>query len=295
MVLTGPSSSMGVWALKKCISTVSLGGTLVEKIEAIAAAGFDGIELFDADLRGSGLSAGEVARRCRDVGLDIECYQPFRRAEGVPDEEFADVIARFTAELTVMRGLGTDTIVIVSNTDPDAIADPDHSAAQLAALGAIAADHGMGIMFEALSWGTQISRVAHAWDVLQRAGYPRQSLVLDTFHLLALDDDARDVAALPPDALGLVQLADAPALTMDLIQWSRNHRCFPGEGDLDVTDATRAALGAGFDGAVSLEIFNPRYRELPPRQIAQRGADALNDLLARCECTAWDRPLSLTA
>ncbi|MFT3969916.1 MAG: sugar phosphate isomerase/epimerase [Micropruina sp.] len=284
-----------MWALKKCISTVSLGGALVDKIEAIAAAGFDGIELFDADLRGSSLSGPELARQCRDVGLDIECYQPFRRAEGVTDEEFADVVARFTDELVVMSGLGADTIVIVSNTDPDAIADPDHSAAQLAALGGIAADHGIGIMFEALSWGTHISRVAHAWDVLQRAGYPRQSLVLDTFHLLALGDGAPDVAAIPPDALGLVQLADAPLLTMDLIQWSRNHRCFPGEGDLEVPEATQVALQAGFDGAVSLEIFNPRYRELPPRQIARRGADALNNLLAKCERATWDRPLRLTA
>ena len=62
-----------------------------------------------------------------------------------------------------------------------------------------------------------------------------------------------------------------------------------------MSDATRAALGAGFDGAVSLEIFNPRYRELPPRQIAQRGAAALNELLAQCERAAWDRPLPLTA
>ncbi|NMD46731.1 MAG: sugar phosphate isomerase/epimerase [Propionibacterium sp.] len=281
--------------MKKCISTVSLGGTIVEKIEAIADAGFDGIELFDADLHGSGLSAGEVARRCRDAGLDIECYQPFRRAEGVPDEEFPDVVARFREALDVTGRLGADTIVIVSNTDPDAIADRDHSAAQLAALGTIAADHGMGIMFEALSWGTHISRVADAWDVLQRAGHPRRCLVLDTFHLLALGDAGADVAALPSDALGLVQLADAPALTMDLIQWSRNHRCYPGEGDLDVLAATRAALGAGFEGAVSLEIFNPRYRELPPRQIAQRGADALRGLLADCERTTWDRPLPLTA
>ncbi|HMQ37657.1 MAG TPA: sugar phosphate isomerase/epimerase [Micropruina sp.] len=284
-----------MWALKKCISTVSLGGTVVERIDAIAAAGFDGIELFDADLRGSGLTAAEVARRCGDAGLGIACYGPFRRAEGVPEQEFPDVVARFRAALDVTAALGADTIMIVSNTDPDAIADRDHSAGQLAALGAIAAERGVGIVFEALSWGTHISRVADALDLLQRAGYPRRSLVMDTFHLLALGDGDADVAALPAEVLGLVQLADAAAVRMDLMQWSRNHRCYPGEGDLDVLAATRAALGAGFDGAVSLEIFDPRYRELPPRQIAQRGADALRGLLADCERTIWDRPLPLTA
>ena len=34
----------------RSIATVSLGGTLVEKLNAIAAAGFDGVEIFENDL-----------------------------------------------------------------------------------------------------------------------------------------------------------------------------------------------------------------------------------------------------
>jgi len=36
-------------ALPKCIATVCLSGTLAEKLEAAAAAGFDGVEIFEAE------------------------------------------------------------------------------------------------------------------------------------------------------------------------------------------------------------------------------------------------------
>ena len=100
------------------MATVSMGGTLAEKLDAIAGAGFDGIELLDDDLRKSAMSPGECARRCADLGLTLDLYQPFRRAEGVPPGEFGAVLGRFRRELEVMRRLGAEAILVVSNTDP---------------------------------------------------------------------------------------------------------------------------------------------------------------------------------
>ncbi len=266
--------------MKTCLATVSLGGTLQEKIDAIAAAGFDGLELLDDDLARSGMSPEECAARCADHGLSIDLYQPFRRAEGVTPEEFAQVLTRFRGELETMRRLGADAILVVSNTDADADEDRDLSVAQLSALAAEASEHGMTVMFEALSWGTHIGRVADAWDVVQRAAHPNLQLVVDTFHLLAGGEDASTLTQLPQGAVGFLQLADAPWLSLDILQWSRNHRCFPGEGEFDLLPPVTAVLSAGYEGALSLEIFNPAYRELPPLELAQRGADALREFVS---------------
>ena len=65
------------------IATVSLSGLLADKLPAIAAAGFDGIEVFDNDLVASPLSPREVAARCADLGLAIDLFQPVRDLEGV--------------------------------------------------------------------------------------------------------------------------------------------------------------------------------------------------------------------
>ncbi|WP_143228936.1 sugar phosphate isomerase/epimerase, partial [Acinetobacter baumannii] len=57
--------------MKRSIATVSLSGTLPEKLEAVAAAGFDGIELFENDLLYHSGSPQDIRRRCEDLGLEI--------------------------------------------------------------------------------------------------------------------------------------------------------------------------------------------------------------------------------
>ncbi len=265
--------------MKLCMATVSIGGSLIEKIEAIGAAGFDGLELLDDDLRKSGMTPEECARRCADLGLAIDLYQPFRRAEGVSGEEFREVLARFRGELEVMRGLGTDSILVVSNTDDDADGSRDLSATQLAALGDAAAEHGMTVMFEALAWGTHISRVSDAWETVRYADHPNIALVVDTFHLYAAGEDVSVLEGLPRDSVGFLQVADAPWLTMEVILWSRGHRCFPGEGEFDVLAPVASAVASGYGGPLSLEIFNPGYRERPASEVAKLGADSLRQLV----------------
>ena len=55
--------------MRRSIATVCLSGTLDEKLEAAAAAGFDGVELFEADLINSPLRPGEVRERAESLGL----------------------------------------------------------------------------------------------------------------------------------------------------------------------------------------------------------------------------------
>ncbi|GAB3842965.1 sugar phosphate isomerase/epimerase family protein [Nesterenkonia populi] len=296
--------------LRTCLATVSLGGTLAQKLEAASTAGFDGVELLDDDFLRSGLSAAEVAARCRDLGLTIELYQPFRRAEGVDDAEFVEVLARFRSELDTMEALGADSILVVSNTDADAIADCARSAAQLRRLAEEAAQRQMRVHFEALAWGRHISTLAAAWRLVHEADHPGLSVVVDSFHAvvrgeLPVEDtdeshaaSAEQWAGLPSEAVGFLQLADAHQAPKDpaamtrheVTQWSRNRRCFPGEGTFALEPALRHFLQRGFTGPVSLEIFNPGYRRQPPADVARRGAEALRGLLERAAAAPLSSP-----
>lgn len=285
-----PAASGGHPRLRTCIATVSLGGSLTDKLDAVAAAGFDAVELLDADLRDSPLSPGEVAARCADLGVALDLYQPFRRAEGVGAAEFTDVLARFRGELDVMAELGADSILVVSNTDDDADPDRERSAGQLAALADAAAERGMTVTFEALAWGTHVGRFADAWDVVRRADHPGLSLAVDTFHLISRGDGAEALDGIPVEKIGLAQVADAPWRPGDLKQWSRNHRCFPGDGEFDLRTPLRALLAAGYRGPLSLEIFNPEFRARPPHEVAAHGARALDALVHELEQPA--RPVA---
>ena len=65
------------------IATVCLSGTLREKMQACAIAGFDGIEIFEQDLVTSPLSPEEVRKMAADLGLTLDLYQPFRDFDSV--------------------------------------------------------------------------------------------------------------------------------------------------------------------------------------------------------------------
>src|SRR5213080_3964936 len=72
------------YSVLRSIASVSLGGTLVEKLQAIAAAGFDGVEIFENDLLYFDGSPSEVRTICADLGLRVLLFQPFRDFEAAP-------------------------------------------------------------------------------------------------------------------------------------------------------------------------------------------------------------------
>jgi 4-hydroxyphenylpyruvate dioxygenase len=266
------------------IATVSLSGVLTEKLAAAAAAGFDGVEIFDNDLIASPLSPSEVAARCADLGLSIDLLQPMRDVEGLTEPQFAQAERRIRRKLAIAAELGAPTVLVCSNVRPDAIDDPDLSAAQLARLGELAADHGVVLAFEALAWGRRVDRVSPAWDIVQRAGHPAVTLAVDTFHMLSRGDGVDALSGVPGDRIGFLQVADAPVLDMNVLEWSRHHRCFPGQGTMEVAAVVSAVVDAGYDGPLSLEVFNDIVREAPAIDTARdamRSLAFLEDELAR--------------
>jgi 4-hydroxyphenylpyruvate dioxygenase len=274
--------------VRKSIATVSVSGTLEDKLEAIAAAHFAGIELFDADLTSSLSRAEEVAARCHDLGLAIDLFQPLRDVVGVSPVLFPDRLRFAEAKFEVMERLGATRTLLCSAVHPEANADLDLAAEQLAAVGKRAADRGFSLAFEALAWGSCVNRVAQAWTVVDRVGMPDVGLAVDTFHLLARGDDPSALAGIPGHRIEYLQVADAPHLSMDVLEWSRHHRCFPGQGSLDVVGVVAAVVEAGYRGPLSLEVFSDIVREAEPHETAR---DAMRSLLYLEEQLRrhWDR------
>ena len=127
----------------------------------------------------------------------------------------------------------------------------------------------MTLAFEALAWGRHVNRLAQAWDAVRRADHPAVTVAVDTFHMLARGDAGEALAGIPGDRIGFLQVADAPVLDMNVLEWSRHHRCFPGQGMLDVTGVVAATLEAGYRGPLSLEVFSDVVREADPAVTAR--------------------------
>jgi len=262
--------------MRKSIATVCLSGTLPDKLEAIAAARFDAVEIFENDLISFSASPRDLASMASDLGLGIELYQPFRDFEGVSDAMLQRNLDRIECKFDVMEKLGAPMLLLCSNVATAVDGDRARAVAQLSVLAERAAARNLRLGYEALAWGKYVRHYADAWAIVQEVDHPHLGIVLDSFHILSLGDDPTGIADIPGERIFFLQLADAPRLAMDVLQWSRHYRCFPGQGQLDLTRFLEQVLLAGYSGPLSLEIFNDVFREAPNRRTA---IDAMQSLL----------------
>ncbi len=272
--------------MKTSIATVCLSGDLAEKLSAIAAAGFDGVEIFEQDFLTFDGGARDVGRMIRDHGLEITLFQPFRDFEGMPEPERSRTFDRAERKFDLMGELGTELMLVCSNVAPASLGGIDRAAADFAELGERAASRGLRVGYEALAWGRHVSDHRDAWEVVRRADHKAVGIILDSFHTLARKIDVNSIRAIPGDRIFIVQLADAPQIDMDLLYWSRHFRTMPGQGDLAVVDFMRAVTATGYDGPLSLEVFNDQFRGASPRSVAvdgRRSLVALVDEVSRRE------------
>ena len=265
--------------MRTSIATVCLAGTLREKLAAIAEAGFDGIEIFEADFLAEAEGPREVGRMVRDHGLTIELFQPFRDLEGLPEPHRARAFARAERKFDVMEELGCPLMLICSNVSPHTLAGVDRAAGDMRELGERAAARGLRVGYEALAWGRHVADHRDAWEVVRRADHGSVGLVLDSFHTLARGIDPDTIRAIPGDRIAFVQLADAPAIAMDPLYLSRHFRSMPGEGDLEVAAFARAVAATGYAGPWSLEVFNDEFRGGSPGAVARDGHRSLLALM----------------
>lgn len=257
------------------IATVSLSGTLEDKLRAAAAAGFGGVEIFENDLIASPLRPREVRAMLDDLGLSCMLYQPFRDFEGMPGAMRQRAFDRAAAKFDLMGELGARHILVCSNCSPHALGERNRIVADFQQLGELAATHDIIVGYEALAWGRHVFDHRDAWSIVEQVDHPNVGIILDSFHSLSRGIPSDSIRAIPGDKIAFVQLADAPKLDMDLLYWSRHFRNFPGQGGLPVEAYVAEILATGYSGPLSLEIFNDRFRGWSADLIAADGLRSL--------------------
>lgn len=267
--------------MKTSIATVSISGNLKEKLEAIANAGFDGVEIFEQDFLTFDASPRQVGEMVRDAGLELTLFQPFRDFETMPSPHRARAFERARRKFDVMSEMGAKLMLICSNVSPISLGGVDRAAADFHELGDLAAERGIRVGFEALAWGRHFNDHRDAWEVVRRADHDNVGIILDSFHTLSRGIDVNSIRTIPADKIFIVQLADAPKFDMDLLYWSRHFRNMPGEGDLPVAEFMAAVVATGYDDVISLEIFNDQFRAASPRIMAEDGHRSLVYLMDR--------------
>jgi sugar phosphate isomerase/epimerase len=244
------------------------GSTLAERMAAVRAAGFDGLEVRDAsparlgELRAAVRGGGRIPTCCPEADGFLGDFAPERRArarEGLMRQLDGLAAAGGEAVITPAAwGMWSERLPPFEPPPRPPEEDRAVLAEQLAALGEHAERAGVRLLLEPLNRyeDHMVNTVAQAAALAADAGSPAVRVLADTYHMNIEEDDLcaalRDVAPL----LGAVHLSD-----------SNRHQ--PGTGHVPFAAVLATLRDAGFTGPLAVEC---RLRGEPGDALARCGA-----------------------
>lgn len=258
------------------MDTITLSGSLPDKLRAMRDAGFSQVMLKANDLTGHPEGVDAAVRAVKASGLRVTGFQVLRDFEGLSGHLHDYKVDIAKAMLEMARAVGAPLLLACSSTSTHATQDLDALAADLRKLAMLAVPLDIRIVYEGLSWGRTINEFTAAWEVVSRAEAPNLGLGLDSFHLLAAKTPLDELDGIDPDKIFLVQLADfmwqEARSFEERIATARHFRVFPGEGvhSAQVAELVLRLDALGYRGDYSFEVFNDDYQQIPPATVAQR-------------------------
>jgi sugar phosphate isomerase/epimerase len=258
------------------MDTISLAGTLPQKLAAVRGAGFSQIMLMARDLVGHAEGVDDAVRVVKASGLRVTGFQVLRDFEGLSGHLHDYKIDVAKSMLEMCFAVGAKVLLVCSSTSTHASADPDAIAADLRKLAMLALPLGIRIAYEGLSWGRTVNEFTAAWDIVCLADAPNLGIGIDSFHAFATKTDLNDLDMLDPNKIFLVQLADfmwneIPSVE-ERINTARHFRVFPGEGvhSAQLAELVTRLDRLGYRGDYSFEVFNDDYQQMPLPTVADR-------------------------
>ncbi len=262
------------------MDTITLAGTLPQKLAAIKGAGFSQVMLMARDLVGHAEGIDDAVRVVKSSGLRVTGFQVLRDFEGLAGHLHEYKIDVAKSMLQMCHAVGAKVLLVCSSTSTHATDDPDALARDLRKLAMLALPLGIRVAYEGLSWGRHVNEFTAAWDVVCRADAPNLGIGIDSFHALATNTLLEDLDLLDPAKIFLVQLADfmwnEVKSNEERIDTARHFRVFPGEGvhSEALAELVMRLDRLGYRGDYSFEVFNDDYQQMPLPVVAARARRA---------------------
>jgi len=262
--------------MRPTLNTITLGREIhpLQAFQAAAAAGFAGVGVWhdalltlkqqEGSLEGLKVFAGKLQ-------IEEMCYLGgWMWATGEAREQALQAAEQRAALAAEIR-----CPVIVACVSPG-YGDPQQAVADFRALCHIGARYGVIFALEYIGAFEQYHDLKSGLELVRAADHPHGKLLIDIFHSFRGGTCVKDFKLPRGDEIACVHLNDVPA--GDITQMDDSDRVLPGEGVLPVREALSYLAENGYDGAVSIELFNPELWALPPEEIAFRAKAALDTL-----------------
>jgi sugar phosphate isomerase/epimerase len=267
--------------MKACISeSCTLPRTFAEDVAACAEAGCHALEVWltklEDHLRQHSLADTRRLLDERDMTLAAASYQGgLLLSQGEQRQAHYD---QFKSRLDLCGTLGIPTLLIVADfverVDPQAL---ERAVTSLREAGRWAEAFNVRLALEFRGKSSFCSSLTTALALVEAAGEMNVGVCLDVFHYYTGPSKLEDLALLNRSNLAFVQVCDIAGVARELA--TDSDRILPGEGDFRLGPILAQLRAVGYDGYVSLELFNPTLWQVKATQLAALGLQAVQRLL----------------
>lgn len=262
-----------------CLNTATLRGQklgIVELVDITARAGYTGIEPWIDELDRyvkEGGSLPDLKKRIADQGLLVESAIGFAAFLAVDPAERKKGLEEAKRCMDLVRSIGGARIAappvgVTENPNLNLL----EAGAHYRALLDLGVEMGVTPQLELWGFSKALSRLGEVAFVGIESSPAKAAYLLDTYHIHKGGSDFGGLAHFPGDRMFCFHINDYPA-DPPREKIGDEHRVYPGDGSCPLKQVYATLKQIGFQGTLSLELFNRTYWSQDPFEVAKTGLE----------------------
>lgn len=272
---------------RACFNTSCIMGQklpLPEQVRITAEAGYDAIEPWLRDIDQFVQSGGvlaDVRKQIADAGLTVESAIGF--ANWIVDDPAARQagLEQLRRDMDAVRQIGGARIAAppAGATKPDAprldlfvVAERYRAALE------IGREIGVVPQLEVWGFSTNLSRLGETVFAAVESGHPDACILPDIYHIRRGGSDFAGLKLLSGAGVHVFHVNDYPA-SVAREELNDALRVYPGDGDAPLAEIVGNLRAGGFNGVLSLELFNREHWQQDPLDVAKRGRESIQRMI----------------
>lgn len=264
-----------------CLNTSTIRpASLMDKISIAGEVGYDAIELWSDDLTQYEAENGSldgVAKALEDNGLEVATLIALHGWMDSVGDAYRKSLEEARRRMRQAAAVGSQYIIA---SPPRDVVDLDQGAQRYRQLLEMGREYGVKPAMEFLGFVEGVNQIKDVWYIITEANDPDGTIILDVFHMYRGGSELDDLRKVPGDKIAIFHFNDAPE-SPPREQQTDADRVYPGDGIAPLGDMLKILKESGYQGAISLELFNRTYWEQDPKEVARVGLEKMKSELDR--------------
>lgn len=260
-----------------CIETSSI----EDKIDSISKAGFDSIELWIKDVK----DIKYIKNKLSDNGLKISetvklegWFELDGSLMNVKDDENS-ILDECKKRIEITAELNCPYIITLpSRNDRGRFRSVEAGADMYQRILEIGKNFNVCPTLEFVGQTSQLNNINKTLKFLELINDDFAKIVIDVFHIWRSGDSIESFLNVPVEKISILHIHDVLS-SYPRDQYKDRHRVMPGDGILDLKKFIQIALKKGFNGDISLGVYNHDNWSRNPFEVAKEGYEKLKKII----------------